>query len=78
MRQRRVAYQAGAAPRFQDEQYKCALKAHGNKVSQSHLDRAVAYVSNQTEHHGEISYQDEFRELLRRYEIDFDERYVWD
>ena len=24
------------------------------------------------------AFQDEFRQLLRRYEIEFDERYVWD
>ncbi len=47
-------------------------------LSRSHLDRAIAYVSNQAEHHREVSFQDEFRELLRRYGIDFDERYVWD
>ena len=47
-------------------------------LSRSHLDRAMVYVSNQLEHHREQTFQDEFRELLRRYEIDFDERYVWD
>jgi len=36
------------------------------------------YVAGQEEHHRKISFQDEFRELLRRYEIEFDERYVWD
>jgi putative transposase len=36
------------------------------------------YIANQEEHHRKLSFQDEFRELLRRYEIEFDERYVWD
>jgi putative transposase len=36
------------------------------------------YIATQNEHHRAISYQDEFRALLRRYEIDFEERYVWD
>jgi len=36
------------------------------------------YVAGQEEHHREVSFQDEFRQLLRRYEIAFDERYVWD
>jgi REP element-mobilizing transposase RayT len=35
-------------------------------------------ISGQEEHHRKISFQDEFREFLRRYEIEFDERYVWD
>ena len=47
-------------------------------LSRSHLDQAIAYVSNQVEHHREISFQDEFRALLRRYEVEFDEKYVWD
>jgi hypothetical protein len=34
--------------------------------------------SGQEEHHRKVSFQDEFRQLLRRYEIEFDERYVWD
>jgi len=36
------------------------------------------YIADQENHHRKISFQDEFRELLRRYEIEFDERYVWD
>ena len=36
------------------------------------------YIANQEEHHRKVSFQDEFRLFLMRYEIDFDERYVWD
>jgi len=36
------------------------------------------YIGGQEEHHRKVSFQDEFRRLLRRYEIAFDERYVWD
>jgi putative transposase len=36
------------------------------------------YISCQEEHHRKTSFQDELRQLLRRYEITFDERYVWD
>jgi putative transposase len=36
------------------------------------------YIAGQEEHHRTISFQDEFRQLLARYEIGFDERYVWD
>jgi hypothetical protein len=36
------------------------------------------YIAGQEEHHRKISFQDEFRKLLQRYEIEFDERYVWD
>jgi REP element-mobilizing transposase RayT len=36
------------------------------------------YIAGQEEHHRKISFQDEFRQFLQRYEINFDERYVWD
>ena len=36
------------------------------------------YIATQGEHHHRISFQDEFRALLQRYEIEFDEKYVWD
>jgi hypothetical protein len=29
-------------------------------------------------HHRQESFQDEFRRLLRKYTIEYDERYVWD
>jgi putative transposase len=36
------------------------------------------YIATQEEHHRRMSFQDEFRQLLTKYEIEFDERYVWD
>lgn len=36
------------------------------------------YIAGQEGHHRKHSFQDEFRQLLWRYEIAFDERYVWD
>ncbi len=47
-------------------------------VSPTHLEDAEAYVRNQDEHHRKKSFQEEVRELLQRYRIEFDERYVWD
>lgn len=47
-------------------------------VSQSQAVTLVQYIENQAEHHRRVSFQEEFREFLRRYEIAFDERYVWD
>ena len=44
----------------------------------SQIESVKGYIATQEEHHQKISFQDEFRQLLRRYEIDFDERYVWD
>ena len=36
------------------------------------------YIAGQEEHHRKTSFQDGFRQLLHRYEMAFDERYVWD
>jgi REP element-mobilizing transposase RayT len=47
-------------------------------IGQSQATRVVRYIQNQPEHHRRISFQDEFRGLLERYQIAFDERYVWD
>ncbi len=47
-------------------------------VSQSNLDRVVAYVEQQEKHHRKRTYQDEFRELCRKHNLEIDERYVWD
>ena len=44
----------------------------------SQIEAVRGYIARQEEHHRKVSFQDEFRELLRRYEIDFDEKYVWD
>jgi len=47
-------------------------------VGFSQIKAARDYIAGQEEHHRQISFQDEFRTLLKRYEIEFDERYVWD
>jgi hypothetical protein len=33
---------------------------------------------NQEAHHRIKTFQEEYRELLRKYDVEFDERYVWD
>lgn len=47
-------------------------------VSQSAVEEVRQYIRNQHEHHQHTSFQDEYRAFLRRYEVEFDERYVWD
>jgi hypothetical protein len=44
----------------------------------SQIEAVRKYIAGQEEHHRSVSFQDEFRELLRRYELEFDERYLWD
>src|SRR6266704_6455859 len=47
-------------------------------VSQSNLEQVKRYIANQEEHHRKMSFQDELRALLRKHEIEWDEKYVWD
>jgi putative transposase len=47
-------------------------------VGFSQIESVQDYIAGQEEHHRKVSFQDEFRQLLRRYNIEFDERYVWD
>jgi len=44
----------------------------------SQIESVRRYIADQEKHHEKISFQDEFRQLLDRYEIKYDERYVWD
>jgi REP element-mobilizing transposase RayT len=47
-------------------------------VSQSSVERVRRYITNQREHHRRRTFQDECRALLKKYDIEYDERYVWD
>jgi REP element-mobilizing transposase RayT len=47
-------------------------------VSQSNLEKVKSYIANQERHHQKLGFQDEVRALLKKHEIDWDERYVWD
>jgi len=44
----------------------------------SQIPTVRRYILNQDEHHKKVSFQDELRRFLKRYEIEYDERYVWD
>src|SRR5207253_2558190 len=47
-------------------------------LSPSHVEALRAYIANQEEHHRIVAFQDEFRRLLQKYGVEFDERFVWD
>jgi REP element-mobilizing transposase RayT len=44
----------------------------------SQIPAVKRYIARQEEHHRSVSFQDEYRALLARYEIEYDEQYVWD
>jgi len=47
-------------------------------VSPGHVEMLRTYIANQEEHHRTETFQDEFRRLLTKYGLEWDERYVWD
>jgi REP element-mobilizing transposase RayT len=47
-------------------------------VSESQVSALRRYIREQEQHHRGQSYQDEFRALLDRHGIAYDERYLWD
>lgn len=47
-------------------------------IGQSQVADVRRYIESQEEHHRKVSFQDEFRTILKRYEIEFDERYLWE
>ena len=47
-------------------------------VGKSEVDRVKLYILNQEEHHRKKGFQDEYRLFLKEYNVEYDERYVWD
>ena len=47
-------------------------------VGRSEVNRICKYIENQEKHHLVRTFQDEYRKYLKEYEIEYDEKYVWD
>ena len=57
----------------------CWQNGYGTfSVTPSEIDKVIEYISRQEEHHHHKTFQEEYREFLKRYEVEYDERYVWD
>jgi REP element-mobilizing transposase RayT len=50
----------------------------GFSVGPAELEQVVDYIARQEEHHRVMSFQEEYRNFLKRYGIEYDEDYVWD
>jgi putative transposase len=46
--------------------------------SKSHIDNVVKYILNQEEHHKRKSFKEEYMEFLKNFEIEYDEKYLFD
>ena len=47
-------------------------------VGQSQMQSLIRYIDNQLEHHRKEDFKAELLALLKKYEVEYDERYLWD
>ncbi|MEW5977059.1 MAG: IS200/IS605 family transposase [Acidobacteriota bacterium] len=47
-------------------------------VGESQAKAVLRYVQQQEDHHRKLTFQEEFRRLLEKYRVAYDEPYVWD
>lgn len=45
--------------------------------SKSHIDAVIKYINNQENHHKKESFRDEYINFLEKFEIDYDEKYIF-
>ena len=46
-------------------------------IHQSQIDQVTKYIKGQVEHHRRRTFQEEYLDFLREYQIPYDERYLW-
>ncbi|GAK57850.1 transposase IS200-family protein [Candidatus Vecturithrix granuli] len=46
-------------------------------VSLSQIETVTQYIRHQAEHHKKVSFEEEFVALLKKHQIEYDERYIW-
>ncbi len=47
-------------------------------IEPSNVAAVKNYIRGQKQHHRRVTFQDEYRDFLKTYGIEYDERYVWD
>ena len=47
-------------------------------VSYSHMKKVKKYIAEQADHHRTVTFQEEYLTFLRKHNLAFDERYMWD
>jgi REP element-mobilizing transposase RayT len=65
----------------QGEQYSAFYWQDGYgvfSVNPSEVETVVGYIDAQHEHHKRLTFQEEFLRFLKKYKVEYDERYLWD
>ena len=50
----------------------------GFSYSRSQIDTVIKYIMNQEVHHKKMTFKDEYIDFLKKFEIEYDERYLFD
>jgi REP element-mobilizing transposase RayT len=65
----------GEFPKLRDLSWQDGYAAF--TVSKSNIPSVIKYIQNQREHHKKKTFQEEYRELLEKQRVEYDERYIW-
>ena len=69
---------SGWARRQTRKYFNWQVKYGAFTASESQLQRVQDYIRNQEAHHSRVSFEDEFRALLKSNGIEFNEKYLWE
>lgn len=63
--------------RFVDSKFSWQEGYGAFSYSKSHVDNVIEYIRNQEEHHKKRKFLDEYLVMLRKFEVDFNEAYIF-
>ncbi len=63
--------------RFVDSKFSWQEGYGAFSYSKSHVDNVIEYIRNQEEHHKKRKFLDEYLDMLRKFEVDFNEAYIF-
>ena len=70
------AWMKQQSPAYHDFAWQAGYGAFS--LGQSQLDTLIAYIDRQEIHHRKRTFKEELVEILKRYGVAYDERYIWD
>jgi hypothetical protein len=47
-------------------------------VGQSQVNAVIKYIRGQKQHHRKMTFKEELLKFLEKYQVEYDERYLWD
>ncbi|MBV6879381.1 IS200/IS605 family transposase [Epilithonimonas ginsengisoli] len=63
---------------FLEERFEWQRGFGGFSYNQSSVDKVYKYIENQKEHHKNQTFKEEYLQLLKKFEVDYDENYLFE